>query len=249
MPPTDVLLPALACGALSVAQVLAAFWPQMRGWMTGRAVPTIAARSAEKPTPVVPAGAFFAVWGPIYLSCLAFAAWLNWGVFAGDIHAERITIAAGWPAAGLFAGNTVWALWVPQRGLDLGSVLIIAAEVACGVWALTALRSLEPLSDLPLWLGAVPLRFLAGWATAAAWVNLSSWLAGRPGEEIRRPVLLNPRSTVGAIAALLCLIASVAAAAWWGQSLATALAGAWALLGVAWKNLSPDNSEPSVPDV
>ncbi len=246
MPAPNILAPALACGVLAVTQVVAAFWPELR-----KSKQTIGARSAEQPTPIVPAGAFFAIWGPIYLSCLAFAGWLIWGVTAGEVHAERIALSAGWAAAGLFAGNTLWALWVPVRGLDLGSVLIIAAEVACGLWALGALRTLddmgEPLAGLALWLGAVPVRFLAGWATAAAWVNLSSWLAGRPGEEIARPALLNPRSTIGAAALLTGLIASVAAAAWWGRSVAVALAGGWALLGIVVVNVRPGGEERSDP--
>lgn len=243
MPPPATLLPAVACGVLSVAQVVAAFLPGLRG--SGR---TIAARSAEKPTPVTPAGPFFAVWGPIYLSCLAFAGWLVWGVLAGDADAARVAAAAGWPAAGLFLGNTLWAAWVPGRGLDLGSVLIIVAEVACGLWALAELRALaeaRPLTGLGFWLGAAPVRFLTGWATAAAWVNAASWLAGRPGDEVNRPAALNPRSAVGAAAGVGLIVISVAAAAWWGNSVAVGLAGGWALLGVAAKNLFPEWGEPA----
>ena len=214
--------------ALAVAQAAMAFWPDLRG---GRH--TIASRSAALDTPVVPVGPTFAIWGPIFLSCAAFAAWQALPANLADPLPRSI----GWWAALLFAANTVWEAWVPRRDLDRTSVGLIALELGAALWLLFAVSRAD-LSGLRWWLVAFPFQLFAGWVSAAAFVNLSSTLRrereiGGAGSGVpdprRTPVAL---ALIGAAAAL-ALVVSSRVGAW-----PYALAVAWAFGGIALANRS-----------
>ena len=229
--PLDHLRVALVL-ALAVAQAVAAFWPDLRGHRH-----TIATRSAALVNPVVPVGPTFAIWGPIFLSCIAFALWQAWPANHDDPLARSI----GWTAAGLFAANTAWELWVPRRGLDRTSVVLILVELGLAVWLLFAVTSAD-LSGRAWWLIALPFSLFAGWVTAATFVNLSSTLLGRHrsasaeagaqgrGVDPRRPAVA--LALIGSTAAL-GLVVTLASG-----SLPYALGLAWALAGIALANRS-----------
>lgn len=203
---------------LAIAQAAMAFWPDLRGWPD-----TIASRSAALATPVVPIPPAFAIWGPLFAGCLLFAVWHASPALWDDPLMREV----GWAAAALFALNTAWAAWVPRRGLGWPSVALIAGELALAVWLLWATLG-GP------WWAAWPLGGLAGWITAAAFVNLSSTLlrwhmAGGPAwADARRPAVAG--ALIGCMAALgLWLVAATG-------SLSFALAFGWALVGVALAN-------------
>lgn len=211
MSPTalDLLRAALVL-LLAGAQALAAYWPEVT-----RAEHTITSRSAAVDTPVVPWGPFFAIWLLLFAASGAFAAW-----HALEGHRDPALATLGWIAAALFAGNVVWERWVPRRGLDRGSVAIIAGEVALALAALAVTVRWAP-EGAGFWLGAVPLQLFAGWASVALLANLSSTLRGE-GVEAPVPLLL-------AAVALVVLVSA------WSGAVAYALAAAWGLAGIAAK--------------
>ena len=207
LPFADLLRIALVL-VLAVAQALAAYWPELRG-----ARHTITSRSAAVDTPVVPWGPFFAVWLLLFAASLGFAGWHAAQGAAGPA-------ALGWLAAALFAGNVLWEVWVPRRGLDRWSVAIIGAELALALVALAVTVRWAP-EGWAFWLGAVPLQLFAGWVAVAAFANLSSTMKA---EGVHAPwVLLG-----GAVA----LAVGVAA---WSGAVAFAATAAWGLAGIAAK--------------
>ena len=213
---------------LAVGQALAAFWPDLRGWKN-----TISTRSAALGNPVVPVPPTFAIWGLIFLSCAAFAAWQ---ALPGNLD-DPLLSQIGWIAICLFAGNIVWELWVPKNGLDWASVAIIAVELIL-VFALLFIATAADLDGWTWWLVAFPFQLFAGWVSAAFFVNLSSTLL-RPfvhredangGTDPRRPAVA--LALIGS-AIILGLIAAFASGAW-----PYALAVCWALGGIVVTNLS-----------
>jgi len=149
---------------LAVAQAVAAFWPDLRGWNE-----TISTRSESLQNPVVPVPPTFAIWGLIFLSCGAFAVWQALPANLDD----TLLTTLGWIAIGLFAGNILWELWVPKRGLDWISVAIIVAELLFALTLLFLVASAQ-LDGWAWWLVAFPFQLFAGWVSAAFFVNLSS---------------------------------------------------------------------------
>ena len=207
LPFADLLRIALVL-LLAVGQALAAYWPELRG-----ATHTITSRSAAVDTPVVPWGPFFAVWVVLFAVSLGFAGWHAAQGPAGPV-------ALGWLAALLFVGNVLWEVWVPRRGLDRGSVVIIAFELLVALAALAVTVRWAP-EGWAFWLGAVPLQLFAGWVAVAAFANLSSTLKA---EGVHAPwVLLG-----GAVAV------AVGVAAWSG-AVGFAATAAWGLAGIAVK--------------
>ena len=212
--------------ALAVAQAATAFWPELRGWRH-----TIASRSAALGTPVVPIGPTFAIWGPIFLSCLAFGLWQALPANLADPTLRSI----GWVASLLFAANVAWEAWVPRRGLDAVSVALVALELVAALWLLVAIGRSGP-SGARWWLVAFPFQLFAGWVSAAAFVNLSSTLRRAAETDPVRRGALDPRRTPVALAliiaaATLAFAVSLTVGAW-----PYTLAVAWAFGGIVLAN-------------
>lgn len=211
---------------LAVAQAVAAFWPDLRGW-----IETISTRSEALQNPVVPVPPTFAIWGLIFVSCGAFAVWQ---ALPANLDDPLLT-TLGWIAVGLFAGNALWELWVPKRGLDWISVAIIAAELLFALTLLFLVASAQ-LDGWAWWLVAFPFQLFAGWVSAAFFVNVSSTMM-RPYVEAgdtsgaadpRRPAVALGLIGSGIVLGLLVGFASGA----WPYGLAVA----WALVGIVLTN-------------
>ncbi|MEL7238513.1 MAG: hypothetical protein AAGK78_06600, partial [Planctomycetota bacterium] len=143
---------------LAVGQAAAAGLPDAMG-----AKHTIATRSAALQTPIVPPGWAFAIWSLLFTGCLVFAVWQL--TPAGS--QSNFVRLVGWLAAGLFACNIAWEIYVPLRGLDWGSVAIITLELLLGVVIVLRIAGMGSIPASTYWLAAVPLLLLAGWITAA----------------------------------------------------------------------------------
>ena len=218
---TRVVLVLVAAGG----QALMACWPDLRGWPH-----TIATRSAALDTPIVPPGWAFAVWGPIFLSSAAFAAYHALPSSRGDPFLTQV----GWGAAVLFSLNVLWEALVPRRGLDWTSVAVIAAELAVALTLLgwTADAGLE---GARYWLVGFPLQLFAGWVSVAAFVNLSSTmrrarLSNRRGPD---PGTLRVSIALLVVAAALCTATVLASG-----SVAYAVAAAWGLAALGARSTS-----------
>lgn len=165
--------------------------------------------------PVQPAGYAFAIWGVIYLWLVISA---GFGVLkrADDPAWDRVraplcvSLAAGVPWLAVATTSAPWAL-----------VLIWAMAVPA---ILACLRS--PAADR--WWLAAPVALYAGWLTAAGMVALGTVAAGFG---------LGPGAPGWAWLGLAGAAAIGTAVLLRGASFAYAVALAWALVGVAVKNL------------
>lgn len=121
-------------------------------------------------TPVVPAGYAFSIWGPIFLATIAY------GVFQAlpARRADPVLARLRGPVAVALLLNIAWMLASQLVGNGWHLVAILAGIVAAMVTALLRLTGAEPLPDRGLrWLVRPVVGAWAGWASAAAFANLS----------------------------------------------------------------------------
>jgi len=208
--------------ALAVAQIVTSFSPDLFGFAE-----TVASRVKPLEHSLLPIAYAFAIWGVIYAGNLVFAVWQALPTNRSHPLARQI----GWLAAGMYAINAAWQVWVPLFGADWISSLLLAAELALGMAALLRIRGARPLGRAETWLVAAPVGLLTGWITAAAFVNFStsviqdgSWL-------------FDPRHVPAAAALLAATIAFAALAVNATRSAAQAAGILWALHGIVVANL------------
>ncbi|KLE35574.1 hypothetical protein [Aurantiacibacter luteus] len=131
----------------------------------------IGSRSDEVRSLITPAGWAFAIWGPLYLGSVLLAIYQALPAQRDSDLLARI----GWPAAGVFAANGLWALYTQLNALTAVSVIIIATGLACVLTAYRRLVDFErPFTTAERWLVMLPLSALAAWLTAATIVNITS---------------------------------------------------------------------------
>ncbi|WP_291298174.1 hypothetical protein [Elioraea sp.] len=156
--------------AAAIAQATIPSLPAVMGW--GIAIGQRA--NADGPLPATPAGYAFSIWGPIFAWCLVYAIWQALPRQADDPLARR----AGWLFAGAMAGDALWAAAF-QAGAPVWLTAIILAAIAA--MAIGALFQVEawpgPARPGQVWFLIAPLGLLAGWVSAAAFVNLGSALS------------------------------------------------------------------------
>ena len=209
--------------ALAVGQVVTTASPQIFGFAE-----TIPSRAEAVEHSLVPAVYAFAIWSLIYLGALVFAVWQVLPRNLANPLARRI----GWLAAGMYAINTGWQIWVPAMGLDWVSAVTLAAEAALGIVALGRIRDLaRPLSDVERWGAVAPLGLLTGWVTAASFVGLSSTLIFSGSD------LVDPRQLPVAAALLSGAIVFCAFAVNATRSGAQGAGIVWALAAIAFANV------------
>lgn len=149
--------------------------------------------SAENSTLVVPADYAFAIWGPIFLLCLAYAAYQALPANRESPLLRRV----GWFSAGAFFSNGLWEILFPARQFLLAQVVIVVIFVCAAVAYLRIARSERGvLSAAERWLVALPFGLLFGWITAATLVSFATTfvalglLEGGIGEAVLGATLL-----------------------------------------------------------
>ncbi len=168
---------------------------------------------------ITPAGWAFSIWGVIYALAIAQAV----GVLAAGVEhtGRRLQVAQ----LALYVGG---AVWIAVAGVD--SVLATAAVlVVMAVAATVAVLSAAALRGGPDWLRLLTraaVGLYAGWVTAAVFLNVSTALA-EVGPLSARDA--GWQVVALALAALTLLAITVRT----GGILTYALAGAWAMLGIA----------------
>jgi benzodiazapine receptor len=187
---------------------------------TGESVGDVA---RSYPTPVLPAGWTFAIWGPIYLAFLGYAVYQVLPAQRGrDVHR-----ATGWWLAASAVLNAGWILAFSARDVLLAELLLFALlavlarvfgrlsrERASGTLERAALRF-----PVALYTGWVSLAVVAG--TAATGVRL-----GLPGD--------GALATIAAVLILLVAAGIVASVTTFGTAVVGyAAAAVWALVGIA----------------
>ena len=197
------------------------------GLLGGRTTGEIA---DDYPTLVGPAGYAFAIWGLIFLSCLAYAAYQA----SPDRREDPLLRKIGWWTVSAFAGNSLWLLaFHAERFLLAGalilSILLSLTGAFVGIVRFGRRRS---ISGEERWLVEAPIGVFFGWITAASAVNAAQVLVayGFDGWGF----LAEAQWSV-ALLLLGGLFASLVTAA--SGSAAYALAVVWALAAIAAEQL------------
>jgi hypothetical protein len=199
--------------------------------LAGAIVP-IGAIAGESPSLVIPANYAFAIWGPIFLLCLAYATYQALPTNRDNPLLRRV----GWFFAGAFLLNGLWEVLVPLRQP------VLLQAILAGIFACSAVAHLRlvrwdrgVLSRADRWLVALPLGLLFGWITAANVVSFNDTLVelGILGSGVGGALVGAFLLLVGAVlASAMILVSGVGTL----QSLlAYATAVLWALAGVVVK--------------
>ena len=137
------------------------------------AIVPIGAIAKETPSLVIPADYAFAIWGPIFLLCLAYATYQALPANGQNPLLQRV----GWFLAGAFFLNGLWEVLVPLRQ-PVVLQAILAGIFACLVVGYVRLvrsdRSVWNRANR--WLVALPLGLIFGWITAANVVSFNDTL-------------------------------------------------------------------------
>lgn len=221
---------ALLSGA--IAQIVLGALPPILGWAN-----TMASRSGDNPTLLTPPGFAFAIWGVLFAGALVYSIV---HMVQGDRASAGMKRMAWW-AAIAFWGNAIWEIHVPLNGFDLASLIGIAVIFAA---LLLALREAEadPAASLAGRLVRAPVYGMAGWLTAATFLNLKilAQIEGWPligAETVPAAALTLVGSATLAIltARMTASLSYIAAAGWgfWGIYLVNTERGEPVLAGLA----------------
>ena len=133
----------------------------------------IGAIAKETPSLVIPADYAFAIWGPIFLLCLAYATYQALPANGKNPLLQRV----GWFLAGAFFLNGLWEVLVPLRQP------VVLQAILAGIFACLAVGYVRLVcSDRRVWnranrwLVALPLGLIFGWITAANVVSFNDTL-------------------------------------------------------------------------
>src|SRR5919107_5582954 len=196
--------------------------------LAGAIVP-IAAIADDTPSLVGPVDYAFAIWGPIFLLCLAYA--LYQALPAN--RANPLLRHVGWFFAGAFFLNGLWEVLVPLRQPVLLQAILGGIFAYLVVAYLRLVRSEHGvLGWKDRWLVALPLGLLFGWITAANVVSFNDTLVetGLLGSGVGGALVGACLLLAGALVA--CVVICVSKAGPLQALLAYAGAVLWALAGV-----------------
>src|SRR5918997_5655502 len=140
--------------------------------LAGAIVP-IGAIAKETPSLVIPADYAFAIWGPNFLLCLAYAAYQALPANRQNPLLRRV----GWFFAGAFFLNGLWEVFVPLRQPVLLQAILAGIFVCLAISYLRLVRCERGgLNRADRWFVALPLGLLFGWITAANVVSFNDTL-------------------------------------------------------------------------
>jgi hypothetical protein len=208
----------------ALTQIIAGF-----GFMIFHLGRSIAASSAVAPTPLIPAGYAFSIWGFIFIFDLLYAVYQ---ARPSQRHSHLLR-RLGWYTAGAFAFNTVWELVAEFVTFGWPTLLVILIILGFVLAALLALPKFSSFSRAEQWFIFVPVSSLAGWVTAATFANLSSVLY--------QLNFNNFGLSLSVFSALLLILAGLLAVYILARAQGNFLYGlavAWALAGIVVANLT-----------
>src|SRR5918995_5038484 len=154
--------------ARQVATVVGALFQVLAG-----AIVPIGAIAGETPSLIIPSDYAFAIWGPIFLLCLVYAAYQVLPANRQNPLLRRV----GWFFAGAFFLNGLWEVLVPLRQPVLLQTILAGIFACLAVAYLRLVRSEQGvLGQVDRWLVALPLGLLFGWITAANVISFNDTL-------------------------------------------------------------------------
>jgi hypothetical protein len=137
------------------------------------AIVPIGAIAKETPSLVIPADYAFAIWGPIFLLCLAYATYQALPANGQNPLLQRV----GWFLAGAFFLNGLWEVLVPLRQPVVLQAILAGIFACLAVGYVRLVRSDSSVwNRVDRWLVALPLGLLFGWITAANVVSFNDTL-------------------------------------------------------------------------
>jgi hypothetical protein len=209
----------------ALSQAVMGSWPQWRKWEK-----TVPERSARLHLPIVPWPPFFSIWGLIFLASFGFAIW---HALPSNLD-DPLLRSLGWLAIAAWTLNTAWEWHVPRHDIDGTSVVLIVAALGVLLAALATIHGASPQRGTAFWLGVAPLQLLAGWISAAVWVNIGSALKGS-GADVSTGKQLALLAAAGLLGS---------GVAWLSASYIYAAPIVWALAGIVVQNLVRDRKIP-----
>jgi hypothetical protein len=179
--------------------------------------------SDDNVSPVTPAGYAFAIWGLIYLGCLALAVYQ----LLPSQQDREVHRRTGWWLVGAFSAS---AIWVPIFGLRLLwlAQFVILALVGCLAVAATRLSRIRSATTSERVLLRLPVMLYLGWAVLAS--------AAGFGATFRSLGLSETGTLVTAVSLVLLAVATIASVIIVLRLTAVAsfvFAACWALVAVA----------------
>lgn len=130
---------------------------------------------------LVPMGAAFSIWFPIFVGCITY------GIiqFLGTNRVRAVYRAIGWWTAAGFGLVCVWALisaYAPDAYAQLGTALVFVPAMLCLVKAmLIVTRKRHSLCKYENVFVFVPLSLIAGWTSIAVFLNWTPIMIGLSG--------------------------------------------------------------------
>ena len=179
--------------------------------------------SDDNITPVTPAGYAFAIWGLIYLGCVALAVYQ----LLPSQRDRQVHRRTGWWLVGAFSASAIWVPIFGSRQLWLAQVVILAL-VGCLAVAATRLTGKPPATTSERVLLRLPVMIYFGWAVLAS--------AAGFGTTFRSLGLPESGTLVTAVSLILVAAATVASVIIVLRLTAVAgfvFAACWALIAVA----------------
>ena len=175
--------------ARQVAVVLGAIFQIAVPIFTG---PLVGRVSAENPTLVVPADYAFVIWTPIFLLALIYAVYQALPSNRENPLLRRI----GWFSALAYFSNGIWEIVFPAREFVLSQIVFVGISTGAVVAFVLLQRGAGSGSRFDRWLVAPTFGLLAGWVTAAFFIDLvtvlvaTGVLSGGMGEALFGALML-----------------------------------------------------------
>lgn len=217
---TTDLVRAIAVAVTAVAQVAAS---PLTTLALGPSSETGAISDANK-SPITPAGYAFAIWGLIYLGCLALAAYQ----LLPSQRERAVHRRTGWWLTAAFAASAVWVPIFGGRVIWLSEIVIILLVALLGVACWRATRTGPAAGTAERVLLRLPATLYLGWATLAAAAGFATTLRSIGMAPVGRGVTAICLTLVVA-----ATVASVTAIHWLTAVVGFTFTAAWALLAVA----------------
>ncbi len=188
---------------------------------------------------LVPFGAAFAIWFPIFVGCLGYAY-----IQAKAVNKTRAVFReCGWWTGIGFSAVCGWAListFAPPGLLLWGTALIFIPAVYCLVKAMLILTARkDELSRAERFWALGPISLIAGWTSIAIFLNWTPIIAGSFGSSV--PIIMP--NIIGLIAALIFAVIIIPKS---GGNLAYAFPILWGLAWLAYEQLINTAEAPMI---
>jgi len=189
---------------------------------------SISERSNEANAIITPPGIAFAIWGPIFLSCVLF------GIYAVKKRTKipQIIGTVGTPSISIFCLSGIWGLWVPFHGTDFISLIIISLAAFIGLMLMHKIGNPKKYNGFENGLVIFPIALISGWLLTATTIAILS------AANVHNLSWMNTESLVVIIPLLFFLVATVAFTIHKTKNYWYAIAPVWGLANLGIGKLS-----------